>query len=378
MENLFIYLETIQDEREEWKVQHKLKDIIVIVLFATLGNADDWQEITMFAHHNKDLLLKYIELENGIPSHDTIQRVFSSIKPEVFKKLQQIWNDLLNKEEGEKLKKILCLDGKTMRGNGNKNQDPLHVVSAWSKENGICFGQKSVNGKGKEIQAIKDVLDVISVKNQVVTIDAIGTQTEIVEKIKKGKGDYVLAVKGNQSNLHNDIMLYFDVEKMKEIKDNYEENSKYAYKKTSDKAHNQIEKREYFQSSDIRWLIKENRWKGLKTIGICKTTITKEDGAKHENFRYYISSLPVDIELFERSVRGHWSVEIMHWHLDVTFKEDANQTLDKIAAENLNIIRKLSLSVLKLLELDKKYSLKKKRFALSMGMNRYIDQIMQL
>jgi len=368
MEEIFIYIDNIIDERQEWKVVHKLKDIVVIVLFGTLANADDWVEIEIFAKANKAMLKKFITLENGIPSHDTIQRVMSSINPEVFKRLVGLWNEMLSKNEGEKLKKILCIDGKTMRGNGNKNQEPLHIVSAWSKESGVCFGQTSENSKGKEIPMIMDLLNTISVKNQVVTIDAIGTQTKIAEKIKAGKGDYVLAVKGNQRNLYDDLIQYFNDSELK---------SKCLSKKTTEKAHGQIESRVYYQTDDIKWLSSKKEWKGIQSIGIVETTITKNN-RKTTEIRYYTSSLTPNIDLFAESVRGHWSVESMHWHLDVTFREDKNQTLEKTAAENLNIFRKRALSILKLFELDKKYSLKKKRFALSCNFALYLDKVMAI
>jgi predicted transposase YbfD/YdcC len=365
----------IEDKRQEWKVVHQLLDIVVIVLFATLGNADDWPEIEIFARNNEGVLRRYIGLLNGVPSHDTIQRVMSSIKPEVFEGLQRLWNELLNRGEGEKLKKILNIDGKTMRGNANKNQEALHVVTAWSKEGGVCFGQKAVNGKGKEIPAIKDLLEIISVKQQVVTIDAIGTQTEIVAKIRNGKGDYVLAVKGNQANLHEDIRTYFeDEEFLTRIKEQQ------GYRQTIEKAHGQIEIREYYQTDHIAWLPGREQWKGLKTIGMSRNTYKKDGKETTSETRYYISSLSPDIALFQASVRGHWAVESMHWHLDVTFREDHNQTLDKTAAQNLNIIRKWALSILKLVDLGKSYSLKKKRFALGCGsgFSKYVDALMAL
>jgi len=374
MDEIMIYISGIEDKRQEWKVVHQLVDIVVIVLFATLANADDWHEIAIFACNNEEVLRCYIELQNGVPSHDTIQRVMSSIKPEVLEGLQRLWNELLNRGEGEKLKKILSFDGKTMRGNANKNQEALHVVTAWSKEDGVCFGQKAVEGKGKEIPAIKDLLKIISVKQQVVTIDAIGTQTEIAAKIREGKGDYVLAVKGNQANLHEDIQMYFKDEAfLSKIKEQQ------GYSKTIEKAHGQIEIREYFQTDDIAWLSMREQWKGLKTIGMSRNTY-KKPGKETSETRYYISSLPPGIALFQASVRGHWAVESMHWHLDVTFREDHNQTLDKIAAQNLNILRKWALSILKLLDLGKPYSLKKKRFALGCGCGfaKYVDALMAL
>jgi predicted transposase YbfD/YdcC len=279
---------------------------------------------------------------------------------------------MLNTDEGEKIKQILNIDGKTSRGSGNKHHEALHTVSAWSKENGVCFGQKSSDSKGKEIPLIKDLLDIVSVKNQIVTIDAIGAQTEIAQKIKEGKGDYVLAVKGNQPTLLDNVSLYFsDEEFIKKMK------AAGSYFKTAEKAHSRIEIREYFQTDDIQWLPGREAWKGLKSIGMTRSSYKSEKGETQET-RYYISSLPPDVELFSRAVRGHWAVESMHWHLDVTFREDQNKTLEKTAAENMNILRKLALSILKILDLDKKYSLKKKRFAIGCSFNSLVEKLMSL
>lgn len=372
MEEILVFLTGIVDERQEWKVVHKLADVVFIVLIALLANADDWQEIEIFCKENEDLLRQYVPLTNGIPSHDTMQRVFASINPEVMQQINVRWKELLSREEGEKLKKILCIDGKTMRGNGNKNQEPLHVVSAWSKDNGVCFGQISEDSKGKEIPMIEALLDTLSIKNQIVTIDAIGTQTVIAKKIKAGKGDYVFAVKGNQPSLQENIVLYFqDEEFLKQIKE------KGNHLKTVEKAHGCIETREYLQTDDISWLPDKERWSGLKSIGMVKTTSLSEKGENIE-IRYFISSLIVDIDMFSQAVRGHWSVESMHWHLDVTFREDHNQTLEKTAAENMNILRKLALSILKTFDMGKKYSLKKKRFALSCAFPKFVCSLMAL
>jgi len=339
---------------------------------AMLANADDWHEIEIFARANEDVLKKYVELRNGIPSHDTIQRVMSCIRPETMQELTNLWHELLNDGEGEKLKKILCIDGKTMRGNGNKNQEPLHVVSAWSKDDGVCFGQKAANSKGKEIPMIKDLLGTISVKDQVVTIDAIGCQTEIAQLVIKGKGDYVLGLKANQATLHEDVLLYFsDIEFIDKIK------ARSHYYKTIEKAHGQIETREYFQTDDIDWIHDKKNWPGLQSIGMVKTTCKSYKGESCD-IRYFISSLEPSIDLFSKAVRGHWSVESMHWHLDVTFREDKNQTYEKTAAQNMNILRKLALSILKIFEMDKKYSLKKKRFAISCNFSKFVESLMAL
>lgn len=343
------------------------------MLFATPANADTWEQIADFALWNEEYLKQYIELKNGVPSHDTIQRVMGMIRPENLQQLQLRWQELLNSNEGEKLKKIICVDGKTMRSNKRNGSRPCHIVSAWSREDGYCLGQKAVDEKSNEITAIPKVLESIEIKGQVVTIDAMGTQTAIAETIRKRRADYVLAVKGNQGNLEADIREYFGEE---EIRREIEKTS--GYKKTIEKAHGQIEIREYYQTEDIRWMPQRKEWKGLKSIGMEKKTLRRKEKEETE-YRYYISSLGTETELFSRAVRGHWAVESMHWQLDVTFKEDANHTLDKTAAQNQNIIRKWCLSMLKLIEIrGQKMSLRRKRFNISFAPAQFIEELMQI
>lgn len=372
MNELLDWMDYIEDVRQERKVRHQLKDIIVIVLFATLANVDDWVEMEYFAHYHQDYLRKYVELKNGIPSHDTLCRVFGMLSPDVLQQLYQKWQELLNRNEGEAIKKIICIDGKTMRSNKRKEGKPSHIVSAWSREDGFCLGQKAVDEKSNEITAIPQVLEKIQIKGHVVTIDAMGTQTAIVEKIKEKRGDYVLALKKNQGNLYEDVSLYMRDE---EEKRNMREAGN--YKRTVEKARSRIEIREYYQTEKIGGLSQRKEWKGLKSIGMEEKTIRSEKGVETKEYRYYISSLKPEIELFSRAVRGHWSVESMHWHLDVTFHEDANTTLDKQAAQNLNIIRKWSLSILKLIEIFRpNLSMKKKRFVISMNPEEFLEQVL--
>lgn len=371
MEELLDWLEYIEDVRQARKVRHKLKDILVIVLFATLADADDWVEIAMFARAYEDYLRKYIELENGVPSHDTINRVMGLVSPEILQQLYGKWQELLNRNEGEAIKKIICIDGKTMRSNKRKEGKASHIVSAWSREDGFCLGQKAVSEKSNEITAITELLDKIQIKGQIITIDAMGTQKAIAEKIRRKRADYVLALKGNQGGLYEDVQVYFnDAEIRQDMR------MKKDYRCTVEKAHGQIEKREYYQTEDIGWLGKKKEWKGIKSIGMEEKTIQDEKGERKE-YRYYISSLGADIEEFSRAVRGHWSVESMHWHLDVTFREDANTTLDKQAAQNQNIIRKWSLSILKMIEIMKPgLSLRKKRYAISLLPIKYLEEVL--
>lgn len=372
MEELLQWIEYIEDVRQERKVRHLLKDILVIVLFATLANADDWVEIALFAEWNQDYLKKYIELKNGPPSHDTIRRVMGMLSPKVLQQLYGKWQELLNRNEGEVLKKIICIDGKTMKGNKKGEERPSHIVSAWSKEDGFCLGQKAVTEKSNEITVIPELLDQLQIKGQIITIDAMGTQTAIAEKIRNKRADYVLALKGNQGNLHAEVSEYFAEEEfLNKIK------TEGNYKKTEEKAHGQIEIREYYQTQDIGWLNHKKEWKGLKSIAMERKTLIK-GVEKRREYRYFISSLPGETETLAKAVRGHWSVEIMHWYLDVTFREDANTTTDKVAAQNHNIIRKWCLSILKPLELSKrKLSLRKKRFVIGMQPVKLLEEVLK-
>jgi len=365
-------LSEVRDIRQEWKIKHLIGDIIAIVLLAMLANADEWELMEDFAYANEEFLKKYLKLPNGIPSHDTIQRVMGIIDPKEMQKFQIAWGEIINSEEGEKLKKILNIDGKTIKGSAGAKKKALHIVTCYSHEDGISFGQTAVNEKENEIVAIPELLDEISIKDTVVTIDAMGTQTAIAEKIIKKQADYVLALKGNQKNLHKDVIDYFDDDEFREkiVKEG-------NYHKTIEKAHGQIEIREYYQTNDIDWYEEKSKWKNIKSIGMVETTIKKGDSETKER-RYYISSLLTLISLFVMAVRGHWAIESMHWHLDVTFKEDSCKTLETTAAQNLNILRKIALSILKMVDVGKKCSLKRKRYILCANSSKLLEKVMSI
>lgn len=372
MYDFFDSLTDIEDPRQFKKVKYPINEVVGMVLIASLGNANEWTEIEVFCKLHVELLKKYFKLENGVPAHDTFQRVMGMIEPNIIQEVQIMWNEYVSKNDGEGIKKILNIDGKTMRGSKTQDTKPLHIVSAWCDEDGICFGQNTVKEKENEIIAIPELLDTLQIKGYVVTIDAMGTQTKIAEKIIKKKADYVLAVKGNQEILHNDLIDYFnDLDFRKTIiKDG-------NYKRTMEKSHGQTEIREYYQTNDIKWLTNTSKWEKINSIGIVEKTIKKKDKESKE-IRYYISSLDTDIELFEKAVRGHWGIEIMHWHLDVTFKEDSNKTIEETANKNMNIIRKWALSILKLLDMGRKMSLKLKRFSINCKPDKYISKIMEI
>lgn len=250
MEGLLEYLSTVEDRRQERKVRHKMSEIIALVFFATIANADDYVEIEAFGEEHEEFLRQYLELPNVIPSHDTIQRVMAMVSPEYLGKFQIQWNAMLSNDEGEKIKKILALDGKTQRGNGNMHQKANHIVSAVD-EHGFCLGQKRVHEKSNKITAIPDLLDDLNVKGHIITTDALGTQTEIVKKIRRKRADYVLALKKNQGTLCEDVKLYFE---------DPDHLAGCAYVQTMEKARGGIEKREYWQTDDVGWLPQRKDW----------------------------------------------------------------------------------------------------------------------
>jgi len=274
----------------------------------------------------------------------------------------------MNGDEGGKIKRILGIDGKTQCGNKNRNQARANHIVSVVDESGFCFGQELVDEKSNEITAIPTLLDKINIKGHIITTDAMGCQREIVEKIKNKKADYVLALKGNQGTLQEDVKLYFDDKTFL---------SKAKYIKTIEKARGGVEIREYWQTENINWLPNKKEWKGLKSIAMTRNTIEK-DGKTTVEQRYFISSLPVDVDEIARAIRGHWMVESYHWHLDVTFKEDANQTIDKQAAYNLNIVTKMALNVLKIYDIGRKMSMKLKRFSICSKPEKFLAEIFEL
>ena len=368
MNNILQWLEVVEDIRQAWKVKHLMKDIIAIVFFASMANADEWQGIYYFAVANETFLRKYLELPYGIPSHDTIQRVMAIVSPEYLQEFRKRWNEVMTGSMGNKIRRILALDGKTQRGNGSEDQKANHIVSAVD-DKGFCIGEVRVDEKSNEITAIPELLEALNIKGHIITTDAMGTQREIVKRIRQKKADYVLAVKGNQGNLHEDVKLYFEDAGLL---------SGCKYTKTVEKAHSCIERREYWQTDDIGWMAQKAEWTGLMSIGMTKNTIIKNNETKTE-VRYFISSLPLGVDEMARAIRSHWMVESYHWHLDVTFREDANHTIDKDAAFNLNIIRKIAINTLKLVDLGiKRISLRMKRYMISMNFEKYFDSLMTI
>lgn len=368
MNTVLEYLESVEDNRQQKKVKHLLKDIVALVFFAELANASEWIEIYCFGVTNEKFLRKYLTLPNGIPSHDTIQRVIAMVSPSALQEFQKRWNEIVLGTTGEKIKRLLSFDGKTQRGNATNDQKANHIVSAVD-EQGFCLGETLTDEKSNEITAIPKLLNRLNIAGHIITTDAMGCQKEIVTLIRKKKADYVLALKGNQGTFYDDVKEYFGEPALL---------SKCAYTKMIEKARSSVEIREYWQTDDISWLSHKKAWTGLTTIAMTRNTITKNDITKVEE-RYFISSLPVDVKEAARAIRGHWMVESYHWHLDVTFREDANHTINRTAAFNLNIMKKIAINTLKLVDVGmKNISLKNKRLMIGWNFEKYFESLMTL
>ena len=367
LEDLIEELQEMEDLREPWKVKHKIGDVIAICLFATIARCDDVKDVYYWAEASEEILREFLELPNGIPGYDTIRRVLALVEPDVLNQYLQKWNEMLINGESEKLRKILAIDGKTQRGNATEKQKPNHIVSAVD-EYGICYGQEVVQEKSNEIKAIPKLISRLNLNDHIVTIDAMGTQTAIAEQIREKHADYVLGLKGNQGTLHGDVQLYFSDKDLL---------NRCQYISTKEKARGGIETREYWITEDISWLPQLKDWSGLKSVGMTRNTIIKQGKATVED-RFFISSLGEDAETFARSVRGHWVVESFHWHLDVTFREDDCQVIDKRAALNLNILRKFAIAILKNVEMGKRDSMKTKRFKVQLNPMKWLKELLSM
>lgn len=362
-------IKDLSDTRQKGKVKYKIWDIIVVSFLAILGNCNDWEEIREFAMAKKSWLKNFLMLTGGIPSAITYKRVFSIIKPDELENICVLFaQDVLKIFSSER--DIMNIDGKTDNGSKRNENDvrekikALNVLNVYSNNLGLCVASEKIEDKTNEITTIPKVLDRINVKGNIITWDALNTQKSNIEKVIKLKGDYVVPIKLNQENFYNDLVLYFNDKQLEVIKAEGIGNS---YIKEIEKSHSSIITYEYFQTEDISWYYDLKNWKGIKSFGLVKKTI-ETNGNKTIETRYYISSLYVDIDTFSKAIKQHWSVENkLHWHLDFTFKQDDNSTMDKNALLNLQILKKLSLAFLNDVKRIYNRSLRIIRFKLSLS-----------
>jgi predicted transposase YbfD/YdcC len=348
----------LEDPRQSHKVKHRLDDIILLAIFAVISNAQSWTEIEAFGKSKAAWLRQYLVLENGIPSHDTIQRVFQILDPDILMSQFIKWTQgMMSVSQG----KLIAIDGKTLRGSYDvgRERKALHLVRAWATEQGLLLGHQKVDEKSNEITAIPEVLTLLALKGCIVTIDAMGCQTDIARQIVEQGGDYVLALKGNQERLHTHAVDWFDYA----MKSDFRLVGDHDYAKTTNKGHGRIDIRECWlirNTPVIEEFREQHGWAGLQTLIMIRRQ-RQIAGKRTEELSYYISSLTDAASEILYAVRRHWAIENeCHWVLDVIFDEDRSRIRLGDSPENFSLLRQITLSILK--QDNTKGSLKGKRF----------------
>ena len=346
----FTLLKQIKDPRVERTRYHLLEDIVLLTLIGTMAGAEGFTNIEDYGRINIVWLKDYLQLPNGIPSHDTIGRVFGGFDASEFEQFFISWTASLTKHtEGN----LISIDGKTLRGSHSryKGKESIHLVNAWSESNGLVLGQMLSEGKKNEIKTIPKLLDLLQLKGSVITTDAMGCQKDIVEKIVKKEADYILSVKDNQPTLFTEVKTAFAVTKPS------------SEHRTTSKEHGRIETRQCTVISNLKWVEQAKKWKGLKTIiqiQAHRHEISTGKTTTHE--RFYISSVEKkSAEYFNQAIRKHWAIENkLHYVLDVTFCEDLCRVREGNADRNLSTVRKMAMNLFKL-DTESKKSIKARR-----------------
>jgi len=341
---------TIADPRVDRTKHHDLVDILMIAVCALLCAAESFNDMEDFGKAKQEWFKTFLHLPNGIPSHDTFNRVFAALDPRQFLECFLKWTQSLRQAVAQE---IVALDGKALRRALNRKQSPKYVVSAWAESNNLVLGQLKVDDKSNEITAIPELLRVLELRGCIVTIDAMGCQKKIAKEIIEADADYVLALKGNQETVHQEVKSFLDatLEQKKSARPKGAAVPRAVCGlqefQTVEKDHGRIETRRYYQSESLEWFADRHKWEGLRTVGMVES-IREVDGQATVERRYYLSSLKLEVETFARAVRGHWSVENkLHWVMDVCMGEDRSRARAGHAAENLATLRRLALNLLK-------------------------------
>ncbi len=320
---------------------YPLINIVVIAICAVVSGSDDFVAIAKYGRTKREWLSQFLDLENGIPSHDRFNAILAALKPAEFEKCLLSWITSLHEITGGQ---IVAIDGKTLRRSYDKanGKAAIHMVSAWATANNISLGQVVTDEKSNEITAIPKLLEMLEIAGSLVTIDAMGCQTEIARKIIAEGADFCLAVKGNQPTLHEGLIDYFNGQ----LEDDFAEVKSRHYE-THEKGHGREEHRYYFICPVPEDLPDRARWPNLKAIGIAISNTVRNGKDCHE-VRYYILSKYISARRFADAVRSHWSIENrLHWQLDVTFQEDQCRVRKGHADANFSILRRTALSLLK-------------------------------
>lgn len=347
--------EELEDPRMDRTKNHKLSDILAIAICASICGVDDWTKMEFFGNCKHKWFRTFLDLPNGIPSHDTFRRVFILLDPDAFEACFMQWVDGLVEASGGRL---IAVDGKSLRGSLDRAnaKTAIHMVSAWCDANQMVLGQVATDEKSNEITAIPRLLRLIDIDKAVVTIDAMGCQKQIAKTIVEQGGDYVLQLKGNQGGLHEETVELFDPCLREDCR-----GIEWTKATTANKGHGRIERRTIWATEEIGWFAEADKWSNLRSLirVLCERTV---DGETSREYHYYISSLPAgDPEKLLSYIRGHWSVENrLHWSLDISFGDDERRTRTGNGAENASRLARIALNLLKS-EKTRKASLKAKR-----------------
>jgi len=340
IEKLGRYFVAVEDPRCSGKVEHRLIDVLVIAVCAVIACAESWDDIALYGRSKLAWLRTFLELANGIPSHDTFRRVFMLIDPDAFEAGFAAWvGSLADRFERE----VVAIDGKTVRRSFDhgREQSALHVVSAWASEQGLVLGQRCVDGKSNEITAVPELLDQLALENSIVTLDAMGCQTAIAEKILARGGDYLLTLKGNHPLAHVAVVEHFDQHCFRRGASHRADCDGF------DETHGRLVRRRVFASTDAAALDALSGWPSLRTVLAVESIRSVNSAPKVESeIRYFLSSCPDAPAVLGQAIRSHWAVEnALHWVLDVTFREDDSRVRDRTAARNLALLRKIALNI---------------------------------
>lgn len=354
------HFQHLQDPRVERTQHHRLVAIVTIAILAVLSGADGFVAIETYGKAKLAWLETFLDLPYGIPSHDTFGRVFGILEPQELENSFLGWVSSITEKLGLEL---IHVDGKTAKGSYDREGKlkALHSVSAWSSEHGLVLAQQKVDTKSNEITAVPLILKLLNLKGAVVTLDAMGTQREIAAQIKQAEGDYVLALKGNQGKLSQQVEDWF-----KQAQAQNWQGIEYSYHETLETGHHRIETRQVWAVpvSQLPPLHRQSQWLGLTTVVMVRSRRQLWNKTTTE-VRFYLSSLDADAQQHNRVIRSHWSIEnSLHWVLDVTFNEDASRIRQGYAAQNLSLLRRLSVNLLK--REPSRQSLKMKRYQAGM------------